>query len=548
MSQVVTELVIDADTSRVDDYNRAMDGAAQASMRGSDAAMGFGTTIAAVGAGSIAAIAGLKSMLDYVVDANKQLADLQSVARQTGLTLADLQGVKFGGVISGLSDPQINAGLERSAALLNDAQRNANSLTKELDANGISVRNSNGQMISQNQLLGIAADLVKRANSPGDQLVIAQMLGFTKEWIPLLQQGSSTMAALTDEARKAGAVIGDETINRAAEFDAQWRKSSVEWSANMKAAIADMLPQIDDYIDRAVKFIKDVRERARNASTPEAIAGAVLDSAGVDKGKGFFIDTTALQKAREDFNKAQFMQSDTWVDLGKSLWAGFSYGHLTDFEAKVPGLASKLVTEPSYPTAAQMDAAFDRINPPNPGSRKNPLAGLSASDYGGDAGTNIPGRDQGNDAVDRAINTLRRHTEQQLADSQAIGQGVGVMAAFRVQAAETAAVQANGGKETAKQAADFATLKIAATDAAIGLERAKIASDIKFGTNTAFLSQQDVAIASQLKGIYPDVAQALNSAEATAVRLNGSLKPVNDNNKDEKKGDDRERNQRTAAA
>src|SRR5258707_311347 len=129
MSQVVTELVIDSNTAGAADFTRAMDGAEDAANRGVAAATGFNIGVAALGAG-----AGVKAMIDYVVDANKQLADLQTVAHQVGLSLTDIQGLKFGGAIAGLTDGQINSGLEKSAALLNDASRNANSLSKELDA------------------------------------------------------------------------------------------------------------------------------------------------------------------------------------------------------------------------------------------------------------------------------------------------------------------------------------------------------------------------------------------------------------------------------
>lgn len=87
-----------------------------------------------------------------------------------------------------------------------------------------------------------------------------------------------------------------------------------------------------------------------------------------------------------------------------------------------------------------------------------------------------------NDAVDRALNTLRRHTEQELADAAAMGLGVGALARFRAEAAQTSAVQANHGKITADQTAQFEILKKRAEDAAIALEKAKIASDIKFGS------------------------------------------------------------------
>jgi hypothetical protein len=49
-----------------------------------------------------------------------------------------------------------------------------------------------------------------------------------------------------------------------------------------------------------------------------------------------------------------------------------------------------------------------------------------------------------------------------------------------------------------------------AATAAQALEKAKVAVvDIKFNRNTALLSQEDVPIATQLKGLYPDVATAL---------------------------------------
>ncbi|MFT4116537.1 phage tail length tape measure family protein [Bradyrhizobium sp.] len=53
--------------------------------------------------------------------------------------------------------------------------------------------------------------------------------------------------------------------------------------------------------------------------------------------------------------------------------------------------------------------------------------------------------------------------------------------------------------------------------------RAQIRQDIKFGSQTALLSPDDVQIAQQLKGIYPDVATALNSVEAAGLRANAAL-------------------------
>ncbi|NEV75656.1 hypothetical protein DYI24_01170, partial [Rhodopseudomonas sp. BR0C11] len=57
-------------------------------------------------------------------------------------------------------------------------------------------------------------------------------------------------------------------------------------------------------------------------------------------------------------------------------------------------------------------------------------------------------------------------------------------------------------------------------------ERARILQDIRFGAQTALLSPEDVQIAQQLKGLYPDVATALSSVEASALRTNNAFSSV----------------------
>lgn len=138
-------------------------------------------------------------------------------------------------------------------------------------------------------------------------------------------------------------------------------------------------------------------------------------------------------------------------------------------------------------------------------------------------------KEQQDDKVDAAINSLRKHTEQQEADTRAVGLGEAALARFRAEAAETAAVQANGGKETAEQAAQFKTLQERAGEAADALAKAKLADQASFSRQTAFLTPEDASIANQLKTLYgSDVPKALASTEAEAIRMNNALKGVGD--------------------
>ncbi|SFJ24460.1 hypothetical protein [Bradyrhizobium sp. Gha] len=138
-------------------------------------------------------------------------------------------------------------------------------------------------------------------------------------------------------------------------------------------------------------------------------------------------------------------------------------------------------------------------------------------------------KEQQDDKVDTAINALRRHTQQVEADTKAVGLGDVALARFRAQAAETAAVQANGGKETADQAAQFKKLQEQAGAAADALARAKVQSQIDFNRQTALLPPEDVQIANELKSVYGnDVPAALASTEAAAIRVNNALKGLGD--------------------
>lgn len=540
--KVVTELVIDADTSAADTFSAAMDRAGASAQGGTQSIKDTALAVAGVGAGMVAVIGTVTGFLDQVAKANKGLADMQTTANLVGLTLKEFQGIQFGGQIAGLSDSQINTGLEKSAQLLNDASRNANSLSKELEANGLSVRNSNGQLITQNQLLGIAADLVSRARNPQDAVAIAQMLGFTKEWVPLLQQGSDAISTLGDEAQRAGAVIDDETVRRAADFDAQWRKSSVEFSMYMKASLSGLLPYVDDLIERSGKFIKSVSKAdiqkfgdeqlkllndplgtgpmlPENIGIKITIPQSVLDTWDQLKTKVGETSSSLSEMADNPKITALFEMWKSAVPEAVSSLVKGPLKNLTNIEMVDPKWIDGTGLSPVTDFSGAQGQAYWAAQAQKMSGLQSGLTGLKFGDP-----SIVASKDVADDKVDSAINSLRRHTEQQIADTNAVGLGAGALALFRAQAAETAAVQANGGKETAEQAAQFKILQDRAAAAADALARAKVANDIKFAGNTALLSPQDVQIATQLKSIYPDVTTALNSAEAAQIRFNTNLR------------------------
>lgn len=132
-----------------------------------------------------------------------------------------------------------------------------------------------------------------------------------------------------------------------------------------------------------------------------------------------------------------------------------------------------------------------------------------------------------NDAYDRAIETLEKHTARLQADAAAVGLGTGALEEYRARNALVTAAQQAGipvAGETAKKIDEVARAAGAAGDA---LAKARVTGDIKFGSGTAFLSQEDVAIAQQLRSIYGnDIPAALASSQAAALRLNDATRSI----------------------
>lgn len=82
------------------------------------------------------------------------------------------------------------------------------------------------------------------------------------------------------------------------------------------------------------------------------------------------------------------------------------------------------------------------------------------------------------------------------------------------------------GVVTAEQRQRIQEVTEAYGKATEAIEKATVAQSIRRGRQTSLLDPQDVQIAEQLKGLYPDVGTALNSVEASAMRTNEAMRSI----------------------
>lgn len=126
---------------------------------------------------------------------------------------------------------------------------------------------------------------------------------------------------------------------------------------------------------------------------------------------------------------------------------------------------------------------------------------------------------------DRTSEAIAKHTARMEADAQTVGKGSAAIEELRAESQLLTAAQQAGLPVTEAMRNKIQKLAQEAGDAASALAKAKVASDISVGKQTALLSPEDAAIARELASIYgDDVPRALASSEAAALRFNNALR------------------------
>ncbi len=150
-----------------------------------------------------------------------------------------------------------------------------------------------------------------------------------------------------------------------------------------------------------------------------------------------------------------------------------------------------------------------------PGGVPTPSARPASANNADPNAAKLPKRKDGEeaaDAYDRATEAITKLAARTQAEAQAQGLGAAALAEAKAEQQLLSAAQLAGITVTDKVRDHIQDLAQDAGLAAEALAKAKVASDTEFGSKSAFLTPQDLAIAQQLKGIYGnDIPTAINS-------------------------------------
>lgn len=186
------------------------------------------------------------------IEANREIASFGETARRVGLDLQKFQEYRLAAQGLGIEGKAFDSGLQGLAKALNDARREETGLSELLAANNLKLKDRNGEVISTNRALAVAADLVSRAATEMDKVEIAEKFGLPKELVPLLERGAEALVEMRQRAAESGAVIDSDMVQKAAEFDRAWNQAWASFTSSGKASLLTLGGMVQSLIQQAL--------------------------------------------------------------------------------------------------------------------------------------------------------------------------------------------------------------------------------------------------------------------------------------------------------
>jgi hypothetical protein len=159
-------------------------------------------------------IGGLIGMTRSALNAAGGLGEL---AEQAGVSVEGLQILRFAAVQAGISNQQLETGLQRLTRTLGDAGEGSQEALSAFARLGVSIRDSEGRLRTAEQVLPEIAEALSRIQDPATRAAAAvDLFGRGGQaLLPILSQGAEGLRRAEQQARSFGAVLAEELSARA---------------------------------------------------------------------------------------------------------------------------------------------------------------------------------------------------------------------------------------------------------------------------------------------------------------------------------------------
>lgn len=223
-------------------------------VKGVGAAMGV--AFAAIGT---AAIGAGKALVDMTVEAAAYADEMLTQSTVTGMSVESLQAYSYAADLVDVSMETLTGSMAKQVKSMSNARDGSAKFADAYAKLGISVADSNGQLRDSETVYWETIDALGKISNETERDALAmQIFGKSaQELNPLIAQGSAGIAALTEEAKRMGAVLSEESIEKLGAFDDSVQRLKQGSEAAQRVMGTVLLPQLQTLADDGVSLLGD---------------------------------------------------------------------------------------------------------------------------------------------------------------------------------------------------------------------------------------------------------------------------------------------------
>lgn len=179
---------------------------------------------------------------------------LDDMSEKTGIAVESLSALRYAGEVAGTPLEAIATSVKKLSVNMAAAAGGNKEASASFNALGISVKNADGSLRSQDAVLLDLADKFASYEDGAGKAAWAQKI-FGKageEMIPLLNLGSAGIRKMREEAEQLGAVYGGDLAKEAAAFNDNLKKLEIRTEAAKVAIVGGLIPSLNELIDKFI--------------------------------------------------------------------------------------------------------------------------------------------------------------------------------------------------------------------------------------------------------------------------------------------------------
>lgn len=204
-----------------------------------------------------AVIAAGTALVGMTVDAAAYADEMLTQSSITGMSVESLQAYSYAADLVDVSLETMTGSMAKNIKSMSNASQGSAKFADAYKELGVSVTNTDGTLRDSETVYWEAIDALGQvANETERDALAMQLFGKSAQDLnPLIAQGSEGIAALTEEAKRMGAVLSEDSIEKLGEFDDSVQRLKQGSLAAKRVMGTVLLPQLQTLADSGVSLL-----------------------------------------------------------------------------------------------------------------------------------------------------------------------------------------------------------------------------------------------------------------------------------------------------